>query len=88
MAGIDHTLACIAGLRALVLDGIALVQQGSPSLASIPRGFAIASDIYLLIQESARALPEVKDIDISESQYLTAAVYSACRDIIIAAAVK
>lgn len=84
MVGIDKTLATVSDVRELLMDGVALVKAGNLGLGSAQKAIEIAQDLYKLAMDAQGAMPELKDLDVVESARLTAAVYSAVRDVMVA----
>jgi len=81
MVGIDHSMSCVVGLRALALDAVELAKSGSV-LTRLPRAIGLLSAIYSFAKEASKVMPEIKDLDAEESNLLMSAVYQASMDVI------
>ena len=82
--GIENSVSCVAGLRALALSAIDLSKSGS-FFTRIPKTLSLVAAIYALAKEASNVLPELQDLDAEESGSLAQSVYQAARDVIMAA---
>ena len=83
VVGIDKSLACVVGLRALALDAVELAKSGN-IFTKIPRAIGLLSAIYSMAKQASEVMPEIDDLDSEEGAQLMQAVYKASMEFISA----
>lgn len=81
MAGIDHVLVSIDGIKKLVVDATVMVKDGI-SFGDLPLLFKVLSDLKVLVDNVPDALPEIKDLDPVEAGKVTEAAYVAVKEVL------
>lgn len=83
MAGIDHVLVSVDGVKKLVVDAVTLVKDGI-SFSDLPQLFKVLNDLKVLVDNVPASLPELKDLDPAESGQVAEASYKAVQEILAA----
>lgn len=88
--GIDSTLKTIVDLKDTAVDGVALAKAAARGPFGIGAVFAgvikIVGDVKDLVANAPAALPEMKDLDITEVGQIGSAAYDCVKAIIAALA--
>lgn len=84
--GIEHTLASLADIEKLAIEGIKLAKNGV-GIGSIRDLLALGGDAKKLVTEAKESFPELKDLDAAEGLQLGQACLDLVKNIIFSVAV-
>lgn len=87
---VTKTLETIADVQAVVVDGIALAKAAGKGALGIPALLSavlkVAADVKEVVADAPAALPELKDLDASETGKVAEATYALVKAVVAALA--
>ncbi len=82
--GIEKTLATLADLQELAVDGITLAKKGPWGLGSLTRVLEILGDVRSLAADAVQVMPELADLDATETGKIGAAAVTLVKAVMAA----